>query len=84
MPCENLFCFPILLLKVIHFSQLVVVVGDIRLDGDVFEEFCFSPFQILFLQVTIPRLKWTKGRLGSPFAARSSSVMASSYSSRLR
>src|ERR1700722_2908889 len=39
---KSLFRGFILLLKVVHFSELIVVITDIRLDGDVPEKFRFS------------------------------------------
>ena len=51
----------VLLLKVINFSQLIVVVGNIRLGGDVLEEFRFGALQILFLEVSHPEIEVEEG-----------------------
>ena len=59
---KHLLRFLILLLKVIHLSQLVVVVTDIRLDGDIFEELRFGVFQILLLQVSHSKIEVDEGK----------------------
>jgi len=56
--------FLILLLQEIHQAELVVVVGDVGLDRDVFQKFCPRLIKVLFLQVGLAQIKVNKRKFG--------------------
>ncbi len=59
-----LFCFRILLLKIINRSELIVVVGNLRLNCNIFQKFSLGVIQFLLLQISPAEIEMNEGKPG--------------------
>src|SRR5438445_11665296 len=59
-----LFCFRILLLKIINRTELIVVVGILRLNCNIFQKFSLGVIQFLLLQISPAEIEMNEGKPG--------------------